>query len=573
MGEHGMKRHALTALTTAFLLLVGSGAVLAGSFREASPEDAARLGDSLERAVRLGERLLAGTAGRVAAAGTEGEETPSAEAGGGATVASLIVIQVGYRQPDGKTMLLWIWTNPKPNLSSLTFYANGDPVLDSQGAAPLAIPGTRTSLLVEETSAQVPLGLWECVVLGSENSRSTDSINVLGTQPFADPQLSLNGGPADPRTGLCSLELTITSTGGRPTWYSLTADVPIPPPDDQDIANPLTQDIPGTAVSHSLPGYESGRHCVGLTGWSEVSGSHYLGHRVETCSTIECTSTVCVTVRELAGCQFAFGPGDEDNGVRLEWKNGAADYERILVRVDGEERDPLDGKAVELVLEGLALGEHEVVLEPECGAGMDPSEPVGLKVTLVEAPPTVSPPTGFACRFVYSDYTRITATWKNVDEPRYAEVYVIDAQGSERLIQTLSGKAEGINVDGTKAGDSIGLRAYFELAGACFFGEMATCVPTRPPGFKYLTADCDGNSNLDLTDAIFSLDFLFRGGDEPPCLAACDSNRDVKFDLADPIYVLNHLFLSGPEPLGKYPQCDEGYPDDELPCPKETCKK
>lgn len=47
---------------------------------------------------------------------------------------------------------------------------------------------------------------------------------------------------------------------------------------------------------------------------------------------------------------------------------------------------------------------------------------------------------------------------------------------------------------------------------------------------------------VDLSDAIFVLQFLFRDGPAPRPMVAADINDDNRVDLADPIYLLDYIF-------------------------------
>jgi DNA-binding beta-propeller fold protein YncE len=80
---------------------------------------------------------------------------------------------------------------------------------------------------------------------------------------------------------------------------------------------------------------------------------------------------------------------------------------------------------------------------------------------------------------------------------------------------------------------------------------------SRPPprGPRLLRGDCDGDGRLDLTDAVFTLNWLFHGGRRPPCEAACDASGEGTLNVTDPIRILRFLFLGGPPP-GNYPECE-----------------
>jgi hypothetical protein len=53
---------------------------------------------------------------------------------------------------------------------------------------------------------------------------------------------------------------------------------------------------------------------------------------------------------------------------------------------------------------------------------------------------------------------------------------------------------------------------------------------------------------VDLSDAVFDLNYLFSSGKEPGCLEAANANDDPRIDLSDAVYLLQGLFLGGPLP-------------------------
>ena len=78
----------------------------------------------------------------------------------------------------------------------------------------------------------------------------------------------------------------------------------------------------------------------------------------------------------------------------------------------------------------------------------------------------------------------------------------------------------------------------------------------------FVRGDSNGDRELDISDAVHTLDFLFLGG-EAPCLDAADANDDGNVDVSDPVATLGSLFLgTGPLPppiglAGKDPTADE----------------
>lgn len=98
----------------------------------------------------------------------------------------------------------------------------------------------------------------------------------------------------------------------------------------------------------------------------------------------------------------------------------------------------------------------------------------------------------------------------------------------------------------------------------------------EPEEVLFHRGDVTVDGNLNLTDAIALLNFLFSGGVTPRCMDAADADDTGRLDLADPINILNYLFLGsdnaikppGPPPQEKgvdpkpdeLPECD--YPAD-----------
>ena len=82
-------------------------------------------------------------------------------------------------------------------------------------------------------------------------------------------------------------------------------------------------------------------------------------------------------------------------------------------------------------------------------------------------------------------------------------------------------------------------------------GEGGTVVTTP----EFTRGDADANGDVNITDGIFVLNFLFLGGPSPTCMDGSDSDDDGAVSITDGIYILNFLFLGGPNPAPPYPGC------------------
>ncbi len=125
------------------------------------------------------------------------------------------------------------------------------------------------------------------------------------------------------------------------------------------------------------------------------------------------------------------------------------------------------------------------------------------------------------------------------------------ADGGAVLTATLvppgSGRRIGIDRDEDEALDQDELDLGFDPA------DPSSRPPHGEP--RILRGDCNADAGVDISDALFTLRFLFLGGSVPPCKAACEGNEDGRLDISDGIIILRFLFQSGPAP-GRYPECE-----------------
>jgi regulation of enolase protein 1 (concanavalin A-like superfamily) len=70
-----------------------------------------------------------------------------------------------------------------------------------------------------------------------------------------------------------------------------------------------------------------------------------------------------------------------------------------------------------------------------------------------------------------------------------------------------------------------------------------------PQGTPFHRGDADGSGDLQLTDGVFILSWLFVQGGTPPCMNAADSDDSESIELTDAVLILSFLFLGGPPPV------------------------
>ncbi len=81
---------------------------------------------------------------------------------------------------------------------------------------------------------------------------------------------------------------------------------------------------------------------------------------------------------------------------------------------------------------------------------------------------------------------------------------------------------------------------------------------------SFLRGDANANCGVELSDAVFTLNYLFTGGKVPLCQDAADADDNGKLQLTDAVYTLGYLFLGsiappppGAETAGIDPTVDE----------------
>lgn len=73
-------------------------------------------------------------------------------------------------------------------------------------------------------------------------------------------------------------------------------------------------------------------------------------------------------------------------------------------------------------------------------------------------------------------------------------------------------------------------------------------VPVGGGSVPFRRGDADSNALVNLTDAVYILLHLFRGGAAPTCVDAADTNDDGQLNLTDSVYLLQALFQGGAPP-------------------------
>jgi hypothetical protein len=115
------------------------------------------------------------------------------------------------------------------------------------------------------------------------------------------------------------------------------------------------------------------------------------------------------------------------------------------------------------------------------------------------------------------------------------------------------------NAPALGSGEIVGLRTVAASDGRGT-GVLENGVRYQEPEIsedvRFVRGDPNQSGNVDLSDAIFVLGFLFLGNPTSlACRDAADADSNGRLDLTDPVYVLQFLFLGGPQPASPFPAC------------------
>ena len=234
------------------------------------------------------------------------------------------------------------------------------------------------------------------------------------------------------------------------------------------------------------------------------------------------------------------------------------------------ERSSADGAVVEFEIQASDLcGAVSVEAVPPSGSLFRPG------TTTVEATATDASGNSASCTF---EVTVKDATAPEIACPDAVEAERSSADGAvvEFEIQA-SDLCGAVSVEAVPPSGSLFRpgTTTVEATATDEAGNSATCtfeVTVRGVPGVFARGDADADGRLNITDGIYVLDYLFRGGETPRCLDAADCDDDGRVNITDAIFLLRYLFLGGdpvPPPSIEEPGADPT--EDDVSCEGSIC--
>jgi hypothetical protein len=72
------------------------------------------------------------------------------------------------------------------------------------------------------------------------------------------------------------------------------------------------------------------------------------------------------------------------------------------------------------------------------------------------------------------------------------------------------------------------------------FGATSGCCLTA--------GDANNDTKVNVGDAVFLINFVFKAGPTPPCKDQADANHDCKVNVGDAVFLINYVFKHGTAP-------------------------
>ncbi|MCH2585006.1 MAG: thrombospondin type 3 repeat-containing protein [Planctomycetes bacterium] len=298
--------------------------------------------------------------------------------------------------------------------------------------------------------------------------------------------------------------------------------------------------------------------------------------------------------------------------------------------------DPATGQNPNRVmLSGVPDMEIDIGIQGLCTTPLEASAFNELAVNVMPSSPYTDPVEGDAvCSYDPTGNGATTARWTNTGFYKSLDVYVLPAgELNPVYADTIKGvQVSEATIRGTTPGDRLVLQFFRNMEGGCYGSEKILCIQstdsdqdgildnmdncpvvsnagqedsdgdgvgdecdncinganpdqadengngigdaceTAGPIYFVRSVCRNGNTNPQLSDAVYLLNFLFTGGEMPQCQAACDTDGDNRIGLTDSVQVLQFLFLGGVPPVtwdGPNPVCEtfeRGIPSFGLGC-------
>jgi hypothetical protein len=99
-----------------------------------------------------------------------------------------------------------------------------------------------------------------------------------------------------------------------------------------------------------------------------------------------------------------------------------------------------------------------------------------------------------------------------------------------------------IRTDGTQSATIVANQQVPET------GSIDTYTYDIEEGYYYENADANGDDQMNISDAVYIINHVFKGGPPPDPWLSADANCNLEVNISDAVVIINHVFKGGPPP-------------------------
>ncbi len=261
-----------------------------------------------------------------------------------------------------------------------------------------------------------------------------------------------------------------------------------------------------------------------------------------------------IHVSEVAG-PIDLECGSAAGTVYLGWSSPEA-YSSILVHRDGTLVSTLPGSATQFIDNTTSQGtEYDYDVRGVLGGLESPADSCTLTAS--------NPPTGSVALTCADLGGAAGMSWTVAPLPWST----IEVRRNGAFVAMLPGSATSF-IDGNPP--ALGTPILYQLTWTLGVtpGAVASCtvvVNEIDPVVEFIRGDTNRDGNVDIADAVATLNYLFAQG-PLTCADAADKNDDGNLDISDPVSLAQYLFSGGPPPPSPFPAVGPDPTDDALGC-------
>jgi Dockerin type I domain len=123
----------------------------------------------------------------------------------------------------------------------------------------------------------------------------------------------------------------------------------------------------------------------------------------------------------------------------------------------------------------------------------------------------------------------------------------VGSTGSFRLVCDNVGQSGGKN---SSSSFIIGMSSGGQSFGG---GTIASSTFQIRPGIintaTVIAGDANADGRINVGDAVFLINYIFKSGPAPSPLEAGDANCDFRVNVGDAVFLINYIFKGGPKPI------------------------